>query len=196
MDGHAASGESAGFVESDGVDAGEGFDGVEVLDEDFFLAEADGGEGEDARGEQDEPLWNHIDEGGDGAGDGGGGIGFGTKTGPEEEGADGDKRIANVFDDVVHEGEQLAVCGLDGLGFGLEFGDEVVGADAEDFGGDGARGEEGSRGEVVALSLDDAVLLAGDEGFVGFAGAVFDDAVEDDLVTEREDEQIAGLDGP
>lgn len=191
MDGHVAGGEGAGFVEGDGVDAGESFDGVEILDEDFFTAEADGGESEDARSEEDETLWDHVDESSDGAGDGDGGVGFGAESGPEEEGADGDEGEADVFDDVVHEFEEFTIGGLDGVGVLLELSELGLSADGSDSSFTGARDHEGAGDEFVALILCDAALLAGDIGFVDFYSSLFDFGVDDDLVTEAEDDKIA-----
>ena len=85
FDGHVASGEGASFVETDGVD----------VDEDLFAAEANSGEGKDARGEQDEALGDHVDEGGDGAGDSDFSGGSGKKgLGVSEKGGNGEKTVA------------------------------------------------------------------------------------------------------
>ena len=74
MHGHFARGEGAGFIQSDGVHPGESFDGIEILDEDLFLAEADSGEGENGTGQENETLRNHIDKRSDRARDGRSGI--------------------------------------------------------------------------------------------------------------------------
>ena len=191
MDGHVAGGEGAGFVEGDGVDAGEGFDGVEILDEDFFTAEADGGESEDARSEEDETLGDHVDESSDGAGDGDGGVGFGAESGPEEEGADGDEGEADVFNDVVHEFEEFAIGGFDGVGVLLEPGEFGFGADGGDGGFTGARDHERAGDEFVAFMFGDAALLAGNVGFVDLYSSLFYFGVDDDLVAEAKDDEVA-----
>ena len=97
-----------------------------------MAGKADGGKSENRASEEDEPFGNHVDKGGDGGGNGGGGIGFGAKSGPEEETTNGDERPADVFDDAVHDFEELGVGGFDSVGFLFEFSEGVVGADVLD----------------------------------------------------------------
>ena len=192
MDGHFAGGEGAGFVEADGVNAGEGLDGIEILDEDFLLAETDGGKGKDGGGEENESLWDHVDEGGDSAGDsrlGGGAIDAETR--PQEEGADGDKGETDVFDDVIHEGEEFGVGGLDGVGAVLQLGEGAVLPDCGDGGFTGAGNDETARDEGVAGVLSDTVLFASDERLIDLYSSLFYLAIYENLVAEREDGEVA-----
>ena len=117
---HFAGGEGAGFIETDGVDAGESFYRVEILDQDFLTRETDGGEGEDGAGEENEALRDHTDEAGDGASDSdfGGGV-RDIKSGPEKKGANGDEGEADVFDDVIDEFKEFRVGGFDSVSAGL-----------------------------------------------------------------------------
>ena len=192
VDGHFAGGEGAGFVESDSVDACEGFDGVEVLDEDFFLAEPDSSEGEDGAREQDEALGNHVDEGGDGASDGdfGGGT-LDAEAGPEDEGTDGNEGEADILDDVVHEGEKLGVGGPHFVSGLFDSAQLRFGANGGGGGFTSAGNDERAGDELVAFFLSDVILLTSDESFVDFDGALFEAAVDEDLVAEREDEEVA-----
>ena len=59
----------------------------------------------------------------------------------------------------------------------------------------GAGDDKTTRGECVASSLFDVVLLAGDEGFINFGTSLFDAGVDEDLVAEFEDEKVAVDDG-
>lgn len=193
--GHFAGSKRAGLVESDTVDTGEGFDGIEVLDEDFFATEANSREGEHARGEEDEALRNHIDKSGDGAGDGDfGGFGLDAKTRPEEKGADRDKSEGNVFDDVVHDFEKFGVSGLDSVGAGFEFFEIAVFDGGLGDGFTSARDDKATRDELVFDSLFEVVLFASDEGFVDFDASLSDFAVDEDLVANRINDDVAFFD--
>ena len=166
MDGHFTSSQCAGLIEADGIDTSEGFDRVEILDEDFALTEANSGKSENGAGKENKTFGNHIDERGNSASDSVGGAGFGAKSSPEQERANGDEGVADIFNDVVHEFEELAVGGFDGGGLLLELGDKIVVADVLDFGLSGTRNHKATRGEVVAGMFFDIVLLAGDKGLV------------------------------
>ena len=192
MDGHFAGSESAGFVESDSVDAGESLDGVKVLDEDFFLAEPDGGESEDGTGEEDEAFGNHINEGGNSAGDGDfGGGSFNAKSRPEDESTDRDEGEGDVFHDVIHKSEKLRVGGFNFVGGLFDFAEFGFGADGGGGGFTGAGDNEGTGDEFVTVFLGDVVLLTSDEGFVNFDSSLFEAAVDEDLVAEREYYEVA-----
>ena len=190
LHGHFASGEGTGLVESKGVDAGEGFDGIEILDEDFAATKADGGEGEDTTSEENKPLRYHVDKSGDSAGDGIGGAGFGVEARPEKQSADWDEGVANVFDDVVHEFKKFAVGSLDRGSLGLELGDKIIGANIFDSGSSSAGNYERARDELVAGVFFNIVLLAGDKGFVNLYGSVLYYTVIQDLIAEGENEDV------
>ena len=77
------------------------------------------------------------------------------------------------------------------MSVGLELVDEIFGANRDGLGFTSAGNDEATRGELVARAFDDIVLLAGDKRFVNFDGALFDFAINNDLVAEGIDEKIA-----
>ena len=192
MHGHLAGGEGAGFVQTNSIHAGESFDGIEVLNEDFLATKADGGESEDARGKQDEAFGDHADETGNGRGDGDFGSGsLDVEPGPEKESADGDKGKGNVFNDVIDELEEFRIGSFDGVSGLLNLGKLAVLADGGGGGFTSASNDKTTRDKLVARFFDDVILFAGNVGFVDFDLALLDLCINDDLITEREDEKIA-----
>ena len=192
VDFHFAGSKSAGLIEGDSVDTSEGFDGIEVLDEDFLPAQADSGEGENRTGEKDETFGDHVDKSSYGASDCDCGRGIGdAETGPEDERANGNESETDVFNNVVHDSKKFGVGSFDGVGVLFEFVDEILLANGRGGSFASAGNDEAARGECVAFSLSNVFLFAGNKGFVDFNSSLFYAGVDDDLVAETKDKEIA-----
>ena len=147
------------------------------MDKDFFLAETDSGKGETRGSEENKALRDHIDEGGDSAGNGIGGVGFGAEASPEQKCTNRDEGVGNVLNNIVHEFEKFGIGGFDGVGGIFEFIDEIVHANVFDNSLGGARNYKTPRDEMIALVFGDIVLFAGDEGLIDLYGSLFNDAI-------------------
>lgn len=66
----------------------------------------------------------------------------------------------------------------------FELGKEIVVADMDGFGLTSAGDDEATGSKLIARMLDDAILFAGNEGFVDFDGSLFHLAVYNDLIAE------------
>lgn len=162
------------------------------MDEDFLPTQADSGKGENRTGEKDETFGDHVDKGGYGASDCNRGRGIrDAETSPEDERADGDKSKTDVFNNVVHDGEEFGVGGFDGMSILFKFVDEILLADGGGGGLAGAGNDEATRGECIAFTLSDIFLLAGNECLVDFDSSLFYAGIDNDLVAETKDEEIA-----
>ena len=158
FDGHFAGGKCAGLVEADTIDASESLNRVEVLHKDFLATEANGGEGEDARSEQDKPLGNHIDKCCNSASDGyfWRAI-WNAEPRPEKKGANRNKGKRDVFDDVVHDGKEFRIGGLDGVGGRFKLTDEIFRTDSNHGSFAGAGDDKATRDEFISGVLEDVI---------------------------------------
>ena len=191
VDGHASVGDGAGLIEAEHVDAGEHFQGIEVLDERLLFGEAHDADRHGEGGEQEKAGGDHADDDGARELDGEAEVGAGCLPVDEEHGG-GDEGNENADDadeeaDGVHDlrARFFVLARLGGEGVEVRRLADFVGAGAA-----GAACDVGAGVECFAGRLFDGDGLAGQEGLVDFRDAVQEDAVGGDLLSRFEQDDV------
>ena len=159
VDLHLASGDGAGLVEADHVDARERLDAVDLLHEDTMLRQTENADGKHRTGEQNQALGNHADERRRRVQGGARHVSMRAEQHllAEQQDAQRNERDADVFHDDVERLHDVASHFLVRLSIVVDMARIVIGADSRDARDGLARHDERAGHQLVTRLLRDDV---------------------------------------